>query len=89
MRNSRGRSRVFVTNLSSDATPEEIRVLFGGSAQTPVNIASDRIGSAVLEFTRPGVAAAAIRTFDGLEFAGRRLRLTTSRRPKRVSAART
>jgi RNA recognition motif-containing protein len=86
MKHSKNRSRVYVANLSSDATSEEIRWLFEGIA---VSIASERRGSAILEFAHPRVAAAAIRTFDGLEFAGRRLRLTTNGRPKRISAART
>jgi hypothetical protein len=47
------------------------------------------VRSAILEFPHPETAAAAIRMFDGLEFAGRRLRLTTNGRPRRISAART
>ena len=77
-----------VANLSSDATSEEIRSLFRGLARKPILIGSLRSDgarrSAILEFPRPETAAAAIRMFDGLEFAGRRLRLTTATATRRA-----
>jgi RNA recognition motif-containing protein len=82
MKNGKSRSRVFVANLSSDATSEEIRSLFEGIAPPPLTIASYRSGSAILEFQHPKTAAAAIRMLDGLEFAGRRLRLTAGPGPR-------
>jgi RNA recognition motif-containing protein len=49
-----------------------------------LRIADDKgsgvVGSAILEFAHPDFAAEAIRTIDGLEFAGRRLRVTSARR---------
>ena len=80
MKANRNASRVLVANLSCDATSEEIRALFTLAARRPVVIAADRaggaVGSAVVEFAHPKSAAAAIRLLDGLEFAGRRLRLS-------------
>jgi RNA recognition motif-containing protein len=85
MKSNKGSSRVFVANLSCDATSEEIRSLFAVASQRPVVIAADRtrgaVRSAILEFPRPESAAAAVRMYDGIEFAGRRLRLSARRRP--------
>jgi hypothetical protein len=84
-------SHVYVANLSRDATLEEIRTLFALAEPQPVHIASDRgqgaVLSAVLEFSRPELAAEAVRACDGLEFAGRRLRVTTTRRAQQRPAA--
>lgn len=84
MRSRKAKSKVFVSNLSVDATPEEIRALFGAVAR-PLHVARDRTlrGSqefALVEFADAGRAAQAVRDLDGLEFAGRQLSVKKARR---------
>ena len=84
MRSRKAKSRVFVSNLSVDATPEEIRTLFAAVAR-PLYVARRRAmgGShefAMLEFADAGRAAQAVRDLDGLEFAGRQLSVKQARR---------
>lgn len=84
MRTRKVKSRVFVSNLSVDATPEEIRTLFAAVAR-PLHVARHRaIGGkhefALVEFADAGRAAQAVRAFDGLEFAGRQLSVKRARR---------
>jgi RNA recognition motif-containing protein len=72
-------SKVFVGNLSFDATKQDIRTLFTEIAE-PVEVPTDRMsgrprGFAFVEFANPEQAAEAIRKLDGYELAGRRLRV--------------
>lgn len=83
-------SKVFVGNLSFDATRSDVENLFSEAGDiVEVFIPADRDtgrprGFAFVEFADPAAVDAAIEKFDGFEFQGRNLRVNEAeeRRPR-------
>lgn len=86
-------SKVFVGNVSFDATREELENLFSEAGEVvEVFLPADRDtgrprGFAFVEFADPGSVSEAIARFDGQELLGRNLRVNEAeeRRPPRFS----
>ncbi len=84
--------KLYVGNLSYDTTEEDLRTLFSGAGTvTSVNVIKDRDtgrskGFAFVEMSSQSEAEQAIKTFDGMNFGNREIKVNKARPPKERSS---